>query len=265
VRPAFPVLTVTDMVALKMNSPLGKALLAAIRGGDYAHPGEEECIERLWTGLPRVPTQSVLDAGCGRAGTAAYVQRRGWGRVTGFDLDAESIAEAQATYPELQLFASDVLAAPQIVGPIQPSGFNVIYLLSAFYAFPDQPAALRALRALAHPGTRLALLDYTDADGRFASSPPGATRFQYWHPLRPPRLRDDLADCGWRLDTVQDLGPEFKRWYAAFLQKIAARRAALDQRFGVENVDFVHAYYADLLDGIILGHIGGLLAYATAV
>jgi SAM-dependent methyltransferase len=253
------------MAELIMNSPLGKALLAAIRGGDYAHPGEEECIERLWAGLPHVPTQSVLDAGCGRAGTAAYVQRRGWGRVTGFDLDAESIAQAQATYPELQLFASDVLAAPAIVGPHQPDGFDVIYLLSAFYAFPDQPAALRDLRTLAHPGTRLALLDYTDADGRFASSPPGTTRFQYWQPLRPARLRDELAAGGWRLDTVQDLGPDFKRWYAAFLQKIAARRTALDERFGVENVDFAQAYYADLLDGLMLGHIGGLLAYASAV
>jgi len=253
------------MAVLKMNSPLGKALLAAIRGGDYAHPGEEECIERLWAGLPHVPAQSVLDAGCGRAGTAAYVQRRGWGRVTGFDLDAESIAEAQATYPELQLFGCDVQAAPQIIGPRQPGGFDVIYLLSAFYAFPDQPAALRAVRALAHPGTRLALLDYTDADGRFASTPPGATRFQYWQPLRPARLRDELADGGWRLDVVQDLTPEFKRWYAAFLQKIAIRRKLLDDRFGVENVDFVHAYYADLLAGLTRGHLGGLLAYATVV
>jgi SAM-dependent methyltransferase len=253
------------MVALKMNSPLGKALLAAIRGGDYAHPGEEECIERLWADLPHVSSQSVLDAGCGRAGTAAYVQRRGWGRVTGFDLDAESIAEAQATYPELQLFASDVLAAPQIVGSSQPGGFDVIYLLSAFYAFPNQPAALRAMRALAHPGTRLALLDYTDANGCFATSPPGATRFHYWQPLRPARLREELAAGGWRLDAVQDLTPDFKRWYAAFLQKIAARRAALNERFGVENVDFVHAYYADLLDGLMRGHIGGLLAYATVV
>jgi SAM-dependent methyltransferase len=253
------------MPALKMNSPLGKALLAAIRGGDFAHPGEEECIERLWSGLPRAPGQSVLDAGCGRAGTAAYVQRHGWGRVTGFDLDAESIAGAQAAYPELRLFACDVLAAPSVLGLHQPGGFDVIFLLSSFYAFPDQPAALRALRTLAHPGTRLALLDYTDADGRFTSTPPGATRFHYWRPLQPTTLSDELSSTGWRLDSIQDLNSDFQRWYTAFLQKIAARRTVLDAQFGEENVDFVRGYYSDLLDGIALGHIGGLLACATAI
>ena len=248
-----------------MNSPLGKAILAAIRGGDYAHPGEEECIERLWAGLPRLSTQSVLDAGCGRAGTAHYVQQRGWGRVTGFDLDAESVAAAQATHPELRLRGCDVLAAPAVLGPLQPQGFEVIFMLSSYYAFPDQPAALRALRLLAHPGTHLAMLDYTDADGRFASSAPGATRFHDWHPLRPTALPAELAAAGWRLDSTQDLTPDFRRWYAAFLQKIADRRAALDARFGAGNVDFARAFYADLLDGIVAGHIGGLLAYATAV
>jgi SAM-dependent methyltransferase len=253
------------MAALIMNSPLGKALLAAIRGGDYAHPGEEECIERLWSGLPRQPDQSVLDAGCGRAGTAAYVQQHAWGRVTGFDLDAESIAGAQIAYPDLRLFACDMLAAPPTIGPHQPAGFDVIYLLSAFYAFPDQSAALRALRSLARSGARLALLDYTDADGQFASSPPGSMRFRHWHPLHPSALHDDLAAADWRLDSVADLTPDFHRWYAAFLQKIAARRTLLDAQFGPDSVNFVHAFYSDLLDGITIGHIGGLLGYATAV
>lgn len=253
------------MTALKMNSPLGKAILAAIRGGDYAHPGEEECIERLWAGLPRMPTQSVLDAGCGRAGTAVYVQQHGWGRVTGFDLDAESVAAAQAAHPELRLRGCDVLAAPAVLGPLQPEGFEVIFMLSSYYAFPDQPAALRALRSLARPGARLAILDYSDADGCFATSSPGATRFNYWQPLHPVALAPTLVAAGWRLDSTQDLTPDFRCWYTEFLQRIAARRATLDAQFGAASVDFVHAYYADLLDGIVAGHIGGLLAYATAV
>lgn len=253
------------MAALKMNSPLGKEILATIRGGDYAHPGEEECIERLWSGLPRLPNQSVLDAGCGRAGTALYVQQHRWGRVTGFDLDAESVAAAQATHPELRLRGCDILAAPAVLGPLQPEGFEVIFMLSSYYAFPDQPAALRALRSLARPGTRLAILDYTDADGCFATSSPGATRFNYWQPIRPAALAAELAAAGWRLDSTQDLTPDFRRWYVEFLQKIANRRAVLDAHFGAGNVNFVHAYYADLLDGIVAGHIGGLLGYATAV
>jgi len=248
-----------------MNSPLGKALLAAIRGGDYAHPGEEEAIEMVWAGLPHAPEQAVLDAGCGRAGTAAYVQRHGWGQVTGFDIDVQSIATAQITYPELRLVASDVLAVPLKLAHQQPAGFDVVYLFTSFYAFPDQPTSLRALRALARRGARFALFDYTDADGHFRDSPPGSTRFHYWKPVEPPKLKADLGGADWRLDSAHDLTPDFKRWYKAFLKKIATRRKVLEKEFTPELVDYVEEYYTDLLGTIEAGHLGGTLAYATAV
>jgi SAM-dependent methyltransferase len=253
------------MTALNMNSPQGKALLAAIRGGDYAHPGEEEAIARVWSGLPKRPAQAVLAAGCGRAGTAACVQRHGWGRVIGFDVDETSIAAARTAYPELTLAACDVLAASAVVGPLQPEGFAIIYLFSSFYAFPDQPGALRALRQLARPGANLALFDYTDPHGRFVPGAPGADRFADWRPLRPASVPKLLTDTGWRMDSFHNLTADFQRWYAEFLEKIAARRAALDTEFGAELVDFVRGYYTELLDGLHAGRLGGALVYANAV
>jgi len=51
---------------MRLNSYEGKRLLALARGGDYAHAGETESIDLVWDALPKSPTQSVLDAGCGR-------------------------------------------------------------------------------------------------------------------------------------------------------------------------------------------------------
>src|SRR5882672_4946347 len=93
----------------RMNSPLGKRILATVRGADFAHAGEAEAIALALDTWPKMPTARILDAGCGRGGTADAIQRAGWGNVTGFDIDAESIAEARLTYLAVSFFACDVL------------------------------------------------------------------------------------------------------------------------------------------------------------
>ena len=50
----------------QLNSPLGKALLALVREGDYAHPGEEEAIALATALVDRPECRRVLDVGCGR-------------------------------------------------------------------------------------------------------------------------------------------------------------------------------------------------------
>ena len=57
-----------------MNSFQGRQILALVRDGDFAHAGEEEAIERALQEVPKDPNQQILDAGCGRGGTAAYMQ-----------------------------------------------------------------------------------------------------------------------------------------------------------------------------------------------
>src|ERR1700679_1547306 len=72
--------------AMKMNNFDGKAFLATVRGEDFAHAGEEEAIDLAFAGIGAQPDWQVLDAGCGRGGTADYVNRHGWGNVVGIDI-----------------------------------------------------------------------------------------------------------------------------------------------------------------------------------
>ena len=37
---------------MRLNSYQGKRLLALARGADYAHAGEAEAIDLVWSGLP---------------------------------------------------------------------------------------------------------------------------------------------------------------------------------------------------------------------
>src|SRR5664279_1562236 len=84
-----------------MNNATGKRVLALVRDADYAHPGEEEANELLFAGMRPDPRRRVLDAGCGGAGTATWVQARGLGAVTGVEIDAATARLARDRHPEV--------------------------------------------------------------------------------------------------------------------------------------------------------------------
>jgi SAM-dependent methyltransferase len=144
-----------------MNSYLGMRILALVRDGDYAHAGEEEAIERAMAGVEKDAGRIILDAGCGRGGTADYLHKHGWGRVIGIDIQAESIEAARRNYPESTFLAGDVCESDRRVAE-RP---DLICMFNAYYCFKDQPGALRSLRTIARPRTRMIVFDHVDRGG----------------------------------------------------------------------------------------------------
>jgi len=53
---------------MRMNSPTGKKILALVREGDYAHPGEEAAIGLVMRDFAPDPGRLILDVGCGPGG-----------------------------------------------------------------------------------------------------------------------------------------------------------------------------------------------------
>ena len=244
-----------------MNLPDGKLLLATVRQGDFAHAGEEAAVVMAWEPLPKRKDQLCLDAGCGRGGTAAFVQFNGWGDVTGLDVDAETIDAAAKSYPELKLVAADVAQA----GELFPAHFDLIYAFNAFYAFPDQQAALRSLRLAAKPGGLLCLFDYVDR-GCFQKSPfARKAETLLWHPLQLSCLKAQLVAAGWQLNECIEIHSCYRQWYAQLVERFSARRQELLQRFDPSLVIYAEDYYRSLLDAIVSGALGGAIAYASPI
>ena len=177
----------------QMNSFAGKRLLALVRGGDYAHAGEEEAIELAFSAVPKHPQQSILDVGCGRGGTIAFLRRNGWSQLAaGIDREGDSIDYARANYPGIRFEACDVLDVPRVLA----RHFDIIYMLNAFYAFDAQREALAALREVAQAGARLVIFDYLDRDG-LARDPLVVNAGKIIpHPIEMSRIPDDLAVAG---------------------------------------------------------------------
>lgn len=244
---------------MRMNTPEGKRLLAAIRDGDFAHAGEEEAVDLAWEPLPKSPRQECLDAGCGRGGTAARVQQNLWGRVTGVDIDGPSISEAMVSYPEVRFLAADITR----VGTLFPGQFDLIYAFNAFYAFPDQAAALRALREAARPLAQLCLFDYVDRGG-FRETPFAKTAESHgWQPFVLESVPEQFAAEGWEVGRIRALHEEYRRWYLAFTRRFARRRADLEKKFPADLVDYAFHFYRSLLQAVEDGALGGAIVYAA--
>jgi SAM-dependent methyltransferase len=241
-----------------MNSPQGKLLLATVRQGDYAHAGEEEAIDLVWQHLPKNAAAPCLDAGCGRGGTAHYVRSRGWARVTGVDIDAESITGAAAKYADNEFRAGDIVT----VGKMFPARFEIVYALNAFYAFPDQARALRALADAAAPGAALSLFDYVDLGGYAATEFARIPDNSHWKPMKLSAMPALLSANGWSFEKSVDLNAEYLRWYEGLVERFAERRPALLERFPVEIADIAANYYASLLDSVRTGAMGGAIVLA---
>lgn len=243
-----------------MNNATGKRLLALVRGADYAHPGEEEANRLLFAGVAPDRRRRILDAGCGGAGTAAWAQARGLGTVTGLELDAATARLARERHPAIRVIEGDLQRAGEaLTGP-----FDLIYMMTAVYAVPDQAAAFRELGALAAPGAGLRMLEYADPHGRFAAASGSDPSRGWWRPLRPREVPDLLATAGWTAVRTRDLQQEFVRWYQRLTDRIAARREAITREFGREWYEFAAGEYAVILEMVRSGALGGLLVHARS-
>jgi len=243
-----------------MNHPDGKSLLAAVRGGDFAHAGEEAAVQIAWERLPKRKNQHCLDAGCGRGGTAAFAQSNRWGQVTGLDIDAETISSAAAAYPAVEFFPADVTRA----GELFPARFDLIYAFNAFYAFPDQQAALKSLRLAAKPDGVLCLFDYVDRGGFMETPFARKAETLLWRPLRLQSLPAELDAAGWSLKEWVEIHSEYRRWYAELVERFADRRQELLRRFDPDLVAYAEDYYQSMLEAIESGALGGAIVYAGA-
>jgi SAM-dependent methyltransferase len=240
-----------------MSSYLGKQILALVREGDFAHAGEEEAIECALAALPKDPDRQILDAGCGRGGTAAYMQAHGWGRVTGIDLEPKAVAYAREKYPLSTFVHCDIADVARCV----PAHFDVVTLFNVLYAISDQGAALRALAGRAKPNGGLVIFDYVDP-GHYSQAPlrDGDIAFLP-NPPRRAHLADLLESGGWQLQSVEDLTGDYARWYQALVVKIEAKRAGIEDLAGAEGFAHVHGLYSDLLAAIRDGRLGGALIH----
>jgi SAM-dependent methyltransferase len=209
-------------------------------------------------GLRRVRTtgSSTLDAGA--AGVRNICDDMDGG-VSSASIATPILSTTQGQpIPGVEFCTCDVLDVPGTVG----RDFDVVYMLSAFYAFANQRDALLALRKVAKPRARLVIFDY--AIGREADLSVEGQVF-IPHPIRLSEISTTLRDANWNAGSVEDLSADYARWYTTFVERIGRKQREIEEIGGAEWYRFVLSMYSGLRDAIASGTIGGAIVHAIAV
>lgn len=241
---------------MNMNSPMGKEILALVRKADYAHAGEEEAIEIVFKDMPRNPGRLLLDVGCGRGGTAHYLQEKGFGKVTGIDIEPVSIEYARRKYPDVEFATGDCLELAQCLC----GKFDIIYLFNVFYAFPGHLRALKQLRLLSRENGQLIIFDYLLKSASKNNFP-----FKDWNPLDLSIAQELFSSAGWRISETKDLSDLYKKWYKDLVSRIEARSKEITVLAGKEWFDFVRSFYGGIVEAIEGNLLGGAVIYAQNI
>jgi len=130
--------------------------------GDSFHPGGLALTARLGGLLALEPDDHVLDVASGRGESAIFLAQRFGCRITGIDLGAANVAEANsraeaAGVADLARF--ELGDAEQINH--SGASFDAVLCECAFCTFPDKDTAAREFARVLRPGGRLGLSDLT--------------------------------------------------------------------------------------------------------
>lgn len=241
---------------MRMRGFEGKKIVALARNGDYAHLGEEEAIEIALANVSKNAEQEALDIGCGLGGTASYIQRHGWGKVTGVDIDNQAINYAKEKYPQVTFHACDVVNLPQLFNKC----FDVLYIFSSFYAFSNQKLALEAMRKVSKKDGMLVMFETVDyfLDKGFHQ------KIKNNHPLVFPAIETMLSETGWKFFNFKNLDEEYCQWYKSLIQKITHKKNEIISLYSKEAFDIAIKTYTTVLEYAEKGASGGGVLYAIA-
>jgi len=242
-----------------MNSFEGMQILSLVRDGDYAHAGEEEAIELAMAPLEKRADQVIIDAGCGRGGTAQYLQTMGWGKVIGFDIEPASIAAARKNYPGVEFFVSDVQDADRII----EAKADIICMFNAYYCFPDQAQALRVLRNFSTSHTQMVIFDHVNRGNYDPYALMYAGKPFLPNPPLLSQMPEKLEAAGWRVYEVQEAHDSYVKWYTSLVSKIEEKRAEISALAGGNGYEHVLSLYRGLLQAAIQNKLGA--AFIRAV
>ena len=242
-------------VMKRMNSRTGKEILSLVRHGDFAHPGEIEAIEMIFQNIQKNPGSRILDSGCGLFGTASYLEKQGYGKISGIELDDGIYKLAKKRYPNADIIKANV----ENIDKYYSSEFDIIYHFTSFYAFPDHEKALTALRKTAKNGAQLIIFDYATEVGETLIGSCIA------NPIDLNTVDGLFAKTSWKIQEIKNITAEFTRWYIELVDKIHLKKNAIIDLAGDEWFEFVANVYEGLLERYKSGALKGIILYADAL
>ena len=238
-----------------------KLLLSNIRTGDYAHAGEKEAIDLVMNKIKKSPKQYLLDVGCGLGGTAGYLQNKGWGNITGVDIDRKAIDHAKKHYPGVEFIQC---AADKVTRSLKIK-FDVICLFNAYFCFSNQTQCLNDFSKIAKPNGILALFDYSSPNKYKGINPFHDEKNKPFSPINLKSAITDFSKNGWKIIEMINLTNHYISWYQNAINNLKIMKNTLTEKFGETAYNQVIKGFIKVLRLLQSNDLGGVVAYAAKI
>jgi len=130
--------------------------------GDVLHPGGLDLTYRLGQVMGLSERDRVLDVGCGRGTSAAYLAEQFGSHVTGIDYGTDNIAAAEEHAAARGMAHLTAFQPGDAEGlPFDDNWFDAIISECSFCTFPDKVTAASEIARVLRSGGRLGLTDMT--------------------------------------------------------------------------------------------------------
>ncbi|OGT39805.1 MAG: hypothetical protein A3E81_01385 [Gammaproteobacteria bacterium RIFCSPHIGHO2_12_FULL_36_30] len=237
-----------------------KRLLSLVRKGDYAHAGEIEAIDYVFSSISKNKHRQILDVGCGLGGTAEYIQQHDFGYVTGFDIDTNAIIYAKEKYPAVEFYTCDAINAEKL---LPHKKYDLIYSFNSFFAFSDKLRVLQNLAVLAKPRAQLIIFDYIHrAQENKSAALKNNIMEMSFTPVNLDHLEKMMLETKWKIKKIENLDHEFQKWYCDFLSKITQHKENIVSEFNEEAYLKLLSTFTGIYNALNDKIIGGGVMYA---
>ena len=249
-----------DASTIKKNySKLGSALIEKLYSTDYLSIGGNESTDLL-ANLAGITTNScVLDIGSGLGGPALWLAETRQCRVTGIDLVASNVEEANDRAKSRGLdHLVNFECGDATVMDINSASFDVVWGQDAWCHIPDKARLIVACSGLLEQGGTIAFTDWVETktmnNARRAelheatASTNMATITQY---------SSYLEEGGFSILERSDISSTFVEQYRAVIERLEGFKSEITDQFGNKVYDIMMAKNGAILHGFEGGMIGG--------
>ncbi|MFD3357370.1 SAM-dependent methyltransferase [Streptomyces fradiae] len=195
------------------------------------------------------PGLRLLDVGCGNGLPAVRIAGAHDVAVTGITVSRRQLATAEKEAAAHGAGRVSFRYADAVDLPFEDGSFDGAFAIESLLHVPDQTAALAELRRVVRPGGLLVVADlcrrrpFTGADAALLDGMLGV--YEIAGINTPEEHRARLAEAGWRLTDMTDIGervrPSYGHAAAAFRGLAASLDAAAAERMG-EAADLMEAF-----------------------
>jgi SAM-dependent methyltransferase len=231
------------------DDPVSAQLRQEIYGEDIGQNSWLTADEyRTWLAwLDLTPAAHALEVGCGSGGPALFLARERGAQVTGVDVDAHGVAQANRMALALDLaehahFQQADAGQPL---PFENAMFDAILCVDAINHLPDRLAVLREWRRMLKPGGRVLFTDPLVVTGLLSSEEIAIRSSMglafYTPPHEDARL---IAQARLTLERVEDATANVTLIGERRVWAREARRAEVIAREGQETFDRLQRFYA---------------------